>query len=222
MKIKPIITGSTGLVGKGLLLECLDNDNVESVLVINRNSVGIEHPKLKEIICPDLFNLSTLEPELEGYDTCFFCLGISSIGIKEEKYRHITYDLTLNFARALLKISKAFTFCYISGAGTDSSEKGRIMWARVKGKTENDLLKLPFKSAYMFRTALIMPKRGIKSRTKSYNVIYTLTKPLYPLLKKFPKIVTNTTILSRAMIYVATNGYSKKIIENTDINSMIH
>ena len=161
MKIKAIITGSTGMVGKGVLLECLESPHVESVLVINRHSVDLKHEKLKEIIHTDFQDLSAIEEQLTGYNTCYFCLGVSAAGMSEKDYSRITYDLTLNFAQTLLKLNPELTFCYISGAGTDSSEKGRMMWARVKGKTENALLALPFKAAYMLRPAFIQPMKDI-------------------------------------------------------------
>lgn len=218
MKLKAIITGSTGMIGKGLLLECIDSPHVESVLVINRSPVNIEHPKLKEIVHSDLSNLIEIEDEFVGYNVCFFCLGISASGISETEYKQITFDLTLNFAKTVLDKNPEISFCYISGAGTDSSEKGRTMWARVKGKTENALLKMNFRSAYMFRPALIIPMRGVKSRTKAYNRIYFVLKPLYPILKHLKRMVTNTEKLGKAMINVAMLGSEKKILENKDIN----
>ena len=152
MKIKAIITGATGMVGEGVLHECLLHPDVESVLVINRKPCGVKHEKLKEIIHKDFLDLSAIEEQLAGYNACYFCAGVSSVGKKEDEYTRITYDLTLNFANTLVKLNPDMTFCYVSGVGTDSTEKGRSMWARVKGKTENDLLKLPFKAAYMFQT----------------------------------------------------------------------
>lgn len=220
MKIKAIITGSTGMIGKGVLLECLENPEVESVLVINRQHGGMKHEKLKEIIHNDLIDLTTIEKELKGFNACFFCLGVSAAGMPEKDYHRITYELTLSFAKTLLNINPEITFCYISGAGTDSSEKGRMMWARVKGKTENALLALPFNAAYMFRPGYIQPMKGIRSRTKSYNVLYSFLKPLYPLLKHFPTIVTNTEKLGRAMINVALSGHQQTILESKDINQV--
>jgi hypothetical protein len=218
MKIKAIITGSTGMIGKGVLLECLEDSRVESVLVINRQPVGMNHVKLKEIILKDLFDLSPAMNELAGYAACFFCLGVSAAGMSEKEYHKITYDLTLYFAQTLLKLNPDMTFCYISGAGTDSSEKGRMMWARVKGKTENALLSLPFEACYMFRPGFIQPMKGIKSRTRSYNLIYIVLKPFYPILKNFKSVVTNTEKLGQAMIHVGVNGYRKNILESSDIN----
>ena len=221
MKIKAIITGSTGMLGKGVLLECLESPDIESVLVINRHPVGLKHEKLKEIILTDFHDLSSIKEQLAGYNTCYFCLGISAAGMSEKDYSRITYDLTLNFAQTLLSLNPELTFCYISGAGTDSREKSRMMWARVKGKTENALLALPFKTAYMLRPAYIQPMKGIRSSTRIYNIFYTILKPLYPILKAFPKIVTNTEKLGKAMIKLVLMNYNKKILENIDINKLV-
>jgi len=220
MKIKAIITGSTGMVGKGVLLECLQSPEVDSVLVINRNSLVMSHPKLKEIVLGDFFNLVSVRQELAGYNTCFFCSGVSSAGMTEKNYLHLTYDLTLHVATILKELNPDMTFCYISGAGTDSSEKGKQMWARVKGKTENALLALGFKDAYMFRPAFIRPLKGVKSRTFLYNFLYVIISPLIPLIMKFPKIATSSEKLSRAMILVASGGYERKILESEDINKI--
>ena len=170
MKIKAIITGATGMVGEGVLYECLNHPDVESVLVINRRSCHTIHPKLKEIIHENFFNFSSIEEQLSGYNACFFCLGVSSVGMNEEKYTKVTYDLTLGFAGTLARLNPEMTFCYVSGAATDSSEKGKMMWARVKGKTENDLMKLPFKRAYMFRPGFMQPTKGLKNANKMYKV----------------------------------------------------
>ena len=218
MKLNVIITGSTGMVGKGVLLECIDSPDVESILVISRSPIDVMHPKVKEIIHKDFFDLSSVRDQLTGYNACFFCLGVSSVGMKEAEYRRLTYDLTLGFAKVVLFLNPDMTFCYVSGAGTDSSEKGKSMWARVKGKTENDLLSLGFKAAYMFRPGYIHPMRGIKSKTPLYNAFYIVLKPLYPLLKRMPKYVTDNAIIGRAMIRVALSGYSKRVLESIDIN----
>jgi len=218
--MKAIITGSTGMIGKGLLLECLDDQRIEQILVINRSPVQIQHSKLKEIIHPDFFNLSALKNVLAEYDICYFCLGVSVAGLNEEAYTKITYSLTLNFARSLLDINPEIAFCYISGAGTDSSEQGRQMWARVKGKTENELLKLPFKSVYMLRPAFIQPRIGIRSRTALYNVMYFILWPFYPLLKGMKNYVTSTDSLGRAMIKLGFEGSSHKILEQIDLNEL--
>jgi uncharacterized protein YbjT (DUF2867 family) len=213
MKIKAIITGTTGMVGEGVLHECLLHPDVESVLVINRKSCEVKHPKLKEIILKDFFDLSSIKEQLAGYNACYFCAGVSSVGKKEEEYKHITYDLTLNFAKTLLKLNSDLTFCYVSGVGTDSTEKGRSMWARVKGKTENDLMKL-FKNAYMFRPGYIQPIKGLKN----YYKIYKVFMPFYAILKiLFPKYVVTLEEIGKAMINVTLKGSDKKILECREI-----
>lgn len=217
--LKVIITGATGMVGKGVMYECMDHPQVGEILVINRRTLGITHPKLKEIVHQNLFNLSAIESQLAGYDVCFFCLGVSAFRMKEEDYRHITYDLTINFAKTLLRLNPRFMFQYISGQGTDSSEKGSMMWARIKGKTENALLAMPFTAAYMLRPGYIHPLRGIRSRTALYNAAYVVMKPLYPLLKRIiPDSITTTSAVGQAMIRLAIDGYHKQIINPRDIN----
>jgi len=221
MKINVIITGATGMVGKSVLQECFIHPEVEKVLVVNRKPIGLEHEKMEEIILRDFFDLSNIKNELKEYNACFFCLGISAFRKKEEEYHKITYDLTLNFARNLVDLNPDMTFIYVSGMSTDSSEKGKIMWARVKGKTENTLLKLPFKAAYMFRPGFIQPGKGIKSSTGLYNFSYTLFKPLFPFLKiLFPKSMTTSKQLGQAMINCAVSCYHKTILENQDINEL--
>jgi uncharacterized protein YbjT (DUF2867 family) len=220
MNLKAIIFGSTGMIGRAVLLECLDDDRVESILLINRRPAGITHNKIKEIIHNDFLDFSSLVKEFSGYNTCFFCLGISSVGLNETLYYQTTYEITMKAADALIQAGQEITFCYVSGAGTDSSEKGKIMWARVKGKVENTLLSMPFKSAYMFRPGFVQPMKGLKSRTKGYNVFYILFKPLYYVLKPFKGAVTDTSILGKAMIQVALYGYGSDILNNTDINKM--
>jgi len=215
---KVIVTGATGMVGKGVLLECLDHTEISEVLVIGRNPVGIQHPKLKELIHKDFSDFSEVENQLSGYDACFFCLGISSAGLKEEQYKQITYDYTLSLAKTLFEINPLMTFNYISGQGTDSSEKGRIMWARVKGKTENDLLQMGFKQAFMFRPGGIIPLRGIKSGTKSYQFMYDYFMWLVKIIKTLsPDSIVNTTQIGLAMINSISIGYPKKILEPKDI-----
>ena len=214
MKIKAIITGATGMVGEGVLHECLLHPDVESALVINRKSCGVNHEKLKEIIHKDFFDLSSIEDQLKGYNACYFCAGVSSIGKKEDEYKRITYDLTMNFANKLVKLNSDMTFCYVSGVGTDSTEKGRSMWARVKGKTENDLLKLPFKAAYMFRPGYIQPTKELKNAYKAYKIF----SPLYPVWRLlFPKYVSTLKEIGLAMINVTLYGSDKKILECKDI-----
>jgi uncharacterized protein YbjT (DUF2867 family) len=216
--MKVIITGATGMVGKGVLLECLDHDAVTQVLTIGRNSCGIEHSKLKEIIQKDFTDFSSIKNELKNYDACFFCLGISAAGLKEEQYNTITHDFTLGLANTLYELSPDMTFNYVSGQGTDSTEKGRVMWARVKGKTENDLLNMGFKQAYMFRPGAIIPLRGIKSRTKSYQFMYDYFMWLVKLIKAIsPNSVVNTTQIGLAMINSVTEGYEKQVLTPKDI-----
>jgi len=217
MKIKTIITGSTGMVGEGVLHECLKHPDVESVLVINRIPCGVTHNKLKEIIHKDFFDLSQIENQLSGYSACYFCAGVTSVGKKEEEYQRITYDLTMNFANTLLRLNPEMVFTYVSGAGTDSTEKGKSMWARVKGKTENDLMKLSFKDAYMFRPGYIQPTKGLVNTYKIYKAL----APLYPAFEKlFPKYVVTLEEIGKAMINVALNGSEKKILECEDIRKV--
>jgi hypothetical protein len=218
MKINTIITGATGMVGKGVLLECLESPDVDSVLLINRQPIGLQHEKIKEIIHQNFYDLAPLRAEIAEYNTCYFCAGITSAGKSEGEYRKITYDLTVGFAKSMVEINPQITFCYVSGSGTDSTEKGKSMWARVKGETENTLLKLPFKDVYMFRPALIQPKKGIRSRTGIYNFTYALLKPFYPVLRRFPNIFTTTELFGQAMINVIKMSYDKSILENSDIN----
>jgi hypothetical protein len=218
MKINAIIMGSTRMIGKGVLFECLENDHVESVLLISRQSCNIRHHKIREIIHEDFHDFSTIINELTGYNACFFCLGVSSAGMAEKDYYKITYDLTINFARTILPVNPELVFCYISGAGTDTSEKGRMMWAQVKGKTENTLLAMPFKAAYMFRPGFIQPMKGITSRTKGYNLLYIIFKPLYYMLRQFRGLVTNTELLGKAMINTVFYGCDKTILATKDIN----
>ena len=215
---KVIITGATGMIGKGVLMECLDHVAIGEVLVIGRNPVGIEHPKLKELIHKDFTDFSPVQVGLSGYDACFFCLGISAVGLKEEEYKKITYHYTLSLARTLLTLNPRSTFIYISGEGTDSTEKGRAMWARVKGKTENDLLVLGFSQAFMFRPGMIIPLRGIKSRTKLYRFMYDYFMWLVKLIKALsPDSVVTTTQIGLAMINGMLGGYEKKILRPKDI-----
>ena len=218
MDKKVIITGATGMVGKGVLLECLDHEAISKVLVIGRNPVGIKHPKLKELIQKDFTDFSRFKDQLSGYDACFYCLGISAAGLNEMQYKKITYDYTLALANTLFELNSTMTFVYVSGQGTDSTEKGRMMWARVKGKTENDLLHLGFKQAFMFRPGVIIPLRGIKSRTKSYQFMYDYFMWLVKLIKAIsPNSVVNTTQIGMAMINIMLKGYKKKVIRSKDI-----
>lgn len=215
---KVIITGATGMIGKGILLECLDHVEISEVLVIGRSSIGMIHPKLKEMIHKDFMDFSKVEKQLEGYDACFFSMGISAAGLKEEQYRRITYDFTLSLAKILLESNPNMAFNYVSGQGTDSSEKGRMMWARVKGKTENDLLDLGFKQAFVFRPGAIIPLRGIKSKTKSYQFMYDYFTWLLKGIKAVaPNSIVNTTQIGLAMINSVLKGYDKSILRPADI-----
>ena len=216
-----LLFGATGMVGQGVLRECLLDPDVRSILSIVRTATGQQHPKLRELVHSDFYDYSAIENKLTGFDTCFFCLGVSSTGMQEERYRHVTFDLTLAAAQTLVRLNPRMTFIYVSGAGTDSSERGRTRWARVKGATENALLRPPFKAAYMFRPALIVPLHGIRSKTRLYRMIYAGTGPLLPVLyRRFPKYVTTTAQLGRAMLKVAKHGAPKKVLENSDINGV--
>lgn len=219
--MKVIITGSTGMVGKGVLLECLNNPLISEVLIINRQSINIKHSKLTELIHTDFFDLTLIEEQLKGYDACFFCLGVSSFRMSEQDYTKLTYKLTLNFAKTFQSINPKSTFCYVSGEGTDSTEQGKSMWAKVKGKTENDLLNLGFDKAFMFRPAYIQPIGDIQSKTPLYNVFIPLGKALYPMLKKiFPKYTTTTENIGKAMVNCTNKGYHKLHLHSVEINEM--
>jgi len=214
MKIKVIITGATGMVGEGVLMECLEHPDVETVLIVNRKPYNTQHAKLKELIVPDFFDLTKAADELAGYDACFFCAGVSSIGMKEPDYRHVTYELTVHFAETLVRINPGMVFNYVSGSQTDSSEKGRIMWARVKGQTENALIRLPFKKVYNFRPGFMKPTAGQKSIKTSYKLIGLLS-PLLILL--IPSQILTVAAVGVAMINSVLKGYSKPILEIKDI-----
>ena len=217
--MKAILFGASGMVGQGVWRECLLDPTIDRVLSIIRNATGQQNAKLTELVHKDFFDFSGIESQLTGYDACFYCVGLSAAGMTEEAYSHATYHMTLAVAKTLARINPAMTFVYVSGAGTDSTEKGRTMWARVKGKTENALLNLPFKAAYMFRPGIIQPLHGIQSRTSGYRIFYSVTKPLMPILRTlFPQYVTTTELLGRAMIRVAQRGYPKHVLETSDIN----
>ena len=206
------------MVGQGVLRACLADPGVERVLAIGRGATGQHHPKLREVTLPDVTALASLEGELARYDACFFCLGVSSAGMAEARYAQLTYDLTLSIATTLARIAPGMTFVYVSGAGTDSSEQGRTMWARVKGRTENALLRLPFRAAYMFRPGLIVPEDGIRSRTGWYNAIYVLLTPVMPLLRRLaPNAILTTSQVGRAMLGVARQGYPTPLLEVRDM-----
>ena len=214
MEIKAIITGASGMVGEGVLNECLNHPDVESVLVVNRRPCDVNHPKLKEIIHDNFYDLTKIEDQLKDSNACFFCLGTTSVGKNEEEYTRITFDLTKTFADTLLKLNHEMTFCYVSGSGTDSTKKGKVMWARVKGKTENYLLNLGFKKAYMFRPALILPTKGLKNTLTLYKIL----SPLLPVIKLlFQNYVCTLKEIGLAMINSVLNDFDKNILEVKDI-----
>ena len=217
MKIKVIITGSTGMVGEGVLREALLHPDVEEILVINRKPCGFKHPKLSEIIHKNFYDLSPISGQLYDFNACFFCLGVSSLGMTKDDYFSLTYTLTMQMAETLVKLNKNMTFCYISGAGTDSSEKGRINWARVKGKTENDLMKLPFKKVYAFRPGFLQPSKG----SKNAHGYYAVFRFLYPVLRVLlPNFISTLKELGLAMINSVLTGYEKPVLEVKDIVSL--
>jgi uncharacterized protein YbjT (DUF2867 family) len=218
--VKVLVFGATGMVGQGVLRECLVDPAVDAVVTVGRGATGRQDPKLREVVRADLFDLSPIEDDLRGADACFFCLGVSSAGQSEAAYRRVTYDLTLAVARTLAALNPDLTFTYVSGQGTDSTEQGRTMWARVKGKTENDLLAL-LPNAYMFRPGYIQPMHGARSRTTVYRLVYVVAAPLYPVLRRvFPKSVTTSEAVGRAMIAVALRGAPNRVLETPDINAL--
>src|SRR5580704_16590318 len=220
--MKVILFGATGMVGQGVLRECLLDPAVESVLVVGRSPTGQRHAKLREVIHDNFTDFSAIEAQLTRYDACIFCLGVSSVGMTEQRYRHLTYDITIAAATTLARLNPGMVFTYVTGRGTDSSESGSLMWARIKGKTENDLLKLPFKAAYMFRPAGIQPLHGVRSKTGWVQAIYVATAPLLSLLNRVaPAYMTTTEQVGRAMIKVARDGYPKPVLESEDISSLL-
>ena len=225
--MKVIIFGATGMIGQGVLRECLLDARVERVLILVRKATTQKSDKLREIVHEDFGDLSAIEGELAGYDACFYCLGVSSVGMSEADYTRVTYDYAMAAGRLLAKLSPKLTFVFISGGGTDGTEQGKSMWARVKGETENAISKLPFRSTYMMRPALITPMHGIVSRTRLYRVVYAILAPLYPVLKALlPSIVTTTDNVAKAMLLLATSGASgsgakKRVLENRDINELV-
>lgn len=219
--MKVILFGATGMVGQGVLRECLIDPGVERVLVVGRSPTGQQHAKLREVLHKDFTDFSAIESDLTGYDACLFCLGVSSVGMDAERYRHLTYDVTMAAAKTLVAINPGMVFTYVTGRSTDSTEQGPVRWARVKGKTENDLLKLPFKAAYMFRPAGIQPLHGVRSKTSWVNAIYVVAAPLLSYLARTsPKFMTTSEQLGRAMIKVARDGYPKPVLESEDINAI--
>ncbi len=219
--LKVIIFGASGMVGAGVLNECLKDPQVSSVLSVGRKSCGMTHPKLKELVIPDLFRMDLFQEKLKGYNACFFTLGASAAGLDEAGYTKINHDLPVQIAGLLLKLNPDLGICYVSGTGADSTEKGPVMWARVKGRTENDLLKMPFRVAVMIRLAGLQPLKGFKSRTTLYRVFYDLFGPILPLLVRlFPNSVTTTERLGRAFIRAARGEISKSILEAKDIHEL--
>jgi uncharacterized protein YbjT (DUF2867 family) len=219
--MKVILFGGSGMVGQGVLRECLRDPRINTVLAIGRTLLAEKHQKLQQLVHRDFTDFSPLEAQLGGSDACFFCLGVSSAGMSEADYRHVTFDFTLAAARTLAKVSPGLTFIYVSGTGTDSSTRGRSMWARVKGETENALLALPFKGAYMFRPGFIQPMYGVKSRTRLYRVLYAITTPLFPVVKLVSgKSAITTEDVGRAMIEAAATGAPKALLQNRDIKEL--
>jgi uncharacterized protein YbjT (DUF2867 family) len=219
--MKVILFGATGMVGQGVLRECLRDPGVSRVLAVGRSPTGQRDARLVELAHDNFTDYSAIEPQLTGYDACFFCLGVSSIGMDETRYRHLTYNFTMAAATTLARLNPGMIFTYVTGQGTDSTERGSLMWARVKGKTENDLLKLPFKAAYMFRPAGIQPLHGVRSKTGWIQAVYVVTAPLLSLLvRAAPGYMTTTEQLGRAMLKVVRDGYPKPVLESEDINRL--
>ncbi len=216
MSLKVIITGATGMVGEGVLIECLNRPEVEAILLVNRKPSGYTHPKIREVLHQNFFDLKPIEKDLIGYNACYFCLGVSSVGMKEDEYKRLTYDLTLNFAQTVSRLNPQMTFCYVSGAGTSSEEKG-VMWSRVKGKTENDLKKLPFKNVYLFRPGFMEPTPGAKNTLKLYTYLGWLT-PLFRVI--FKKSMGTLKEVGQAMINVSLRQPGTRVLEVPDIREM--
>jgi uncharacterized protein YbjT (DUF2867 family) len=216
--MKVMIFGATGMVGQGVLRACLAAGDVNKVLLIGRSPLQLEHPKLDQIVLADLFDIQNIRERLSGYDACFFCLGVSSSGMTEAQYTRITYDLTLSVASSLAELNPAMVFTYVSGAGTDSSERGRTMWARVKGRTENQLTNLGFRGVYLFRPGVIQPLDGIQSKTRAYHLLYSATGWLLPALRRlFPNAIVTTDDIGQAMLNVARTGAGRAVLEPRDI-----
>lgn len=218
-KFNVIITGSTGMVGKSVLLECIEHPSIDKILIINRSALKFDHPKVDEVLLADFTQMHTVKDQLKNYDACFHCMGISSVGKSEDEFTEIIFDLTQKLADILYELNENMVFNYVSGTQTDSTEKGKTMWARVKGKTENYILNKGFKDAYMFRPGAIVPEKGIRSSTGWYNVVYVLLKPFFPLMKK-NKNITTTTKFGLAMINSLISPIDLKHLENIDINQL--
>jgi uncharacterized protein YbjT (DUF2867 family) len=217
-----LLFGATGMVGQAALRECLLDPGVQKVVAVVRSSTGQQNQKLQELRHDNFLDYSAVEGKLSGFDACFFCLGATSAGLNEEQYSRVTYEFAMAAGRVLARLNPGMTFIFISGQGADSTERGRIMWARIKGKTENALLALPFKAVYVFRPGMIQPLHGITSRTKAYRVVYALTGPLLPLLKRlFPAFIITTEELGRALLKATRQGAPKKVLENRDINRLV-
>ena len=214
-----LITGSTGMVGKSVLLECLESDKINKITIINRSPAGFEHAKIKEILLRDFSEIENIRKDLESFDACFHCMGVSALGMSKENYTHITYTITKMLTDLMFELNPQMVFNYVSGIGTDSSEKGNSMWARVKGKTENYILNKGFKDAYMIRLGAILPEKGIKSKTGWYNALYVIMRPFFPLIKKSSNIIT-TTAFGRAMINTLFYPQENKYLENKDLNRL--
>lgn len=215
-----LIFGATGMVGQGVLRECLAAPDVEKVLTVGRTPTGQQHPKLQELVHAEMWDYANVDAELSNFDACFFCIGVTSSGMSEQKYTHLTYDMTLAVATALARLNPRMVFVYVSGAGADSSETSRVMWERVRGKTENALLKLPFRGVYIFRPGMIQPV-GVKSKTTSYRWFYTLTKPLLPVLRAMlPDQILSTPQVGQAMLAAVRHGAPKRVLESPDINAL--
>jgi uncharacterized protein YbjT (DUF2867 family) len=215
-----IVFGATGMVGQGVLRECLLAAYVKSVLAVGRTATGVQNPKLRDLVHSDLCNYESIKPQLTGFDACFFCLGVTSSGMTEEAYERVTYGITVAAAKTLCPLNPEMTFIFVSGAGSDSTEHGKVMWARIKGKAENAVMRLPFASSYAFRPAIIQPLYGARSKTTLYHVIYSIFKPLFPILRRaFPDHVLTTQEMGQAMLNVARDGYPKRILESKDIHA---
>ena len=217
-----LLFGATGMVGGGVLLECLAAPDVERVVAVGRAAVPMQHPKLEQIVHADLFDLAAIEPRLQPFDACFFCLGVSSFAMGEADYRRLTYDLTLGIAHVLARLNRTMTFVYVSGADTDGSEQGKTMWARVKGRTENSLQRLPFKAVFLFRPGAIQPVKGVRSKTRSYRILYALLGPLLAIVKAVrPNAVITSEGVGLAMLEVARHGASKAVLEIADLKAIV-